>query len=226
MSANSGAIVGGILGAAAAIFLLVALTRSFLVVREKQQVVLERCGRFRAVLTPGVHCIVPFVDQPKRYSVRYYLDDPLGRVQLIERTTTRIGTQDEILDLPKQACISRDNASISLDVLLSYRVVNPKVRERSAKCTMGNHRHWRVAAPAELHPVRNTPLSVALLQAMVYSTQNLPRMLTKVLQVRWVTGPPVPSPRCVATATSCDAPDATAGASASGGGLSGRGLHH
>jgi len=36
-------------------------------------------------------------------------------------------TQDEIMDLPKQACITRDNASISLDVLLSYKIVNPKL---------------------------------------------------------------------------------------------------
>jgi regulator of protease activity HflC (stomatin/prohibitin superfamily) len=33
---------------------------------------------------------------------------------------------DELMDLPKQMCITRDNASISLDVLLSYKVINPK----------------------------------------------------------------------------------------------------
>lgn len=56
------------------------------------------------------------------------------------------------MDLPKQACITRDNASISLDVLLSYKVVNPKV--------------------------------------MVYACQNLPRIMSKVLQaqVRAVAG--------------------------------------
>ena len=35
---------------------------AYIVVREKQQVVLERCGRFRAVLTPGIHCIMPYID--------------------------------------------------------------------------------------------------------------------------------------------------------------------
>lgn len=122
-------------------------------VREKQQVVLERCGRFRAVLTPGVHCIVPWVDRPKRYTNRFYLETPSGAVQLVEKVDqTRVMTQDEIMDLPKQACITRDNASISLDVLLSYKVVNPKV--------------------------------------MLYSCQNLPRIMSKVLQaqVRAVAG--------------------------------------
>jgi regulator of protease activity HflC (stomatin/prohibitin superfamily) len=61
-------------------------------------------------------------------------------------------TQDEIMDLPKQQCITRDNASISLDVLLSYKVINPKV--------------------------------------MLYTSQNLPRIMSKVLQaqVRAVAG--------------------------------------
>lgn len=150
---TAGAVVGAILGAAFGIFLIVSLFKSFIVVREKQQVVLERCGRFRAVLTPGVHSILPWIDAPKRYSVKYYLESPTGEVQLIEKKNqTRIMTQDEIMDLPKQACITRDNASISLDVLLSYKVVNPKL--------------------------------------MVYSSQNLPRMMHKVLQahVRAVAG--------------------------------------
>lgn len=42
--------------------LLLPPRAAYIVVREKQQVVLERCGRFRAVLTPGIHCIIPWVD--------------------------------------------------------------------------------------------------------------------------------------------------------------------
>lgn len=152
-SAATGAVVGAVLGVLGALLLLITFFKSFIVVREKQQVVLERCGRFKAVLTPGVHCIMPWVDRPKKFTNRYYLEMPNGTVQLVERVgQTRVMTQDEIMDLPKQACITRDNASISLDVLLSFKVVNPKV--------------------------------------MLYSCQNLPRIVSKVLQaqVRAVAG--------------------------------------
>lgn len=126
-SEDAGAIVGVVIAVLAFIFLAISFWKSFIVVREKQQVVLERCGRFRAVLTPGVHMIMPWIDAPKKFSVRYYLDSPTGETVLVQKLNqTRIVTQDEILDLPRQSVITRDNASISLDVLLSYKVVNPK----------------------------------------------------------------------------------------------------
>lgn len=125
-SGTAGAVIGGVIGAAVFIFLIISFFKTFVVVREKQALVLERCGRFRAVLTPGVHMIIPWVDAPKVYHVHYYLESPTGEVQLVEAARKVVSTQDEVMDLPKQSCITRDNASISLDVLLSYRVTNPK----------------------------------------------------------------------------------------------------
>lgn len=60
---NTGAIVGGVLGAVAAVVIVLAMYNSIIIVREKQQVVLERWGRFRSVLTPGIHFIFPWVDR-------------------------------------------------------------------------------------------------------------------------------------------------------------------
>jgi len=45
---------------------------------------------------------------------------------LVEGSATRINTQNEVIDFPKQRVITRDNASVSLDAVLSYRIVNPK----------------------------------------------------------------------------------------------------
>jgi len=38
----------------------------------------------------------------------------------------KINTQAEVLDFPKQGVITRDNASVLLDAVLNYRIVNPK----------------------------------------------------------------------------------------------------
>ena len=93
--------VGPVIGVIIGVFgvaMVACLYNAILVVREKQQVVLERCGRFRQVLLPGMHCILPFIDRPKRFSSRYYLESPTGAVQLIEKKNqTRVMTQDEIM---------------------------------------------------------------------------------------------------------------------------------
>lgn len=63
MAADAGgSAAGAVFGVLAGIFLLYTLSKAFLVVREKQQIVLERCGRFKSVLTPGIHCILPYID--------------------------------------------------------------------------------------------------------------------------------------------------------------------
>ena len=43
-----------------------------------------------------------------------------------QKSTYRISTQNEVIDYPKQQVISRDNAILYLDAILSYTVVNPK----------------------------------------------------------------------------------------------------
>lgn len=93
-AANTGAIVGAVLGSLLGILIIYAFFSSFIIVREKQQVVLERFGRFKAVLTPGVHMILPFIDRPKKFSARYYLENGRGQPQLIEKLNqTRVMTQ-------------------------------------------------------------------------------------------------------------------------------------
>jgi hypothetical protein len=57
--------VGLGLGLPLALFVLVSIHRAVLVVREKEVVIMERFGRFKDVLTAGVHVVVPWVDRPK-----------------------------------------------------------------------------------------------------------------------------------------------------------------
>ena len=82
----------------------------------------------------GLHFITPWIDWPKSYSVRYYQDNTshgapgvcnlarlmgcpvttlvfhvllAGQAVLVSRQNiTRVPTQDEIMDLPRQACIT------------------------------------------------------------------------------------------------------------------------
>ncbi|WP_421785813.1 SPFH domain-containing protein [Hyphobacterium sp.] len=61
----------------------------------------ERFGRFTRKLTPGLHFIVPFVD-----NVRY-----------------KINMRERVLDVPKQEVITKDNAMVSVDAVVFIQVM-------------------------------------------------------------------------------------------------------
>ncbi len=61
---------------------------------------IERFGRFRAVLKPGLSLIIPFIDQ-------------IGR---------KVNVQEQVLDIPSQIVITRDNATVRVDGVLFYQV--------------------------------------------------------------------------------------------------------
>lgn len=143
----AGEIVGAILGALIGLFIIISIAKAINIVREKENTIIERFGKFKCILTPGIHFILPWIDQPKAYTFRYFVTTASGATTYVEKTgLTKVLTQNEVLDFPKQNVITRDNATISVDAVLNYKIVNPKV--------------------------------------MIYTTQNLPRMLSKVLQAQ------------------------------------------
>lgn len=63
----------------------------------------ERFGAFTRLLQPGLNLIIPFVDR-------------IGR---------RLNVQEVVLDIPEQSVITRDNASVAVDGIVYYRVMDP-----------------------------------------------------------------------------------------------------
>ena len=80
------------------------LFKTALVVPNQQAVVVERLGKFHAVLYAGFHILIPFID-----SVAY-----------------RRSLKEDVLDVPKQTCITKDNVSVDIDGVLYLQVVNPE----------------------------------------------------------------------------------------------------
>jgi regulator of protease activity HflC (stomatin/prohibitin superfamily) len=62
----------------------------------------ERFGRYTRTLVPGLHLIVPFVDT-------------IGR---------RINMQENVLDIPAQKVITKDNATVQVDAVAFYQVID------------------------------------------------------------------------------------------------------
>ncbi|QJR09691.1 Protein QmcA [Usitatibacter rugosus] len=75
------------------------------VVPQQQAWVIERLGKFHAVLPPGLNVIVPFVD----------------------RVAYRHSLKEVPLDIPEQVCITKDNTQLAVDGIIYYQVSDPKL---------------------------------------------------------------------------------------------------
>jgi regulator of protease activity HflC (stomatin/prohibitin superfamily) len=84
------------------LFLLFILYKLVLVVEMKEVCVIERLGKFRVVLQPGFHILIPFFD----------------------RVAYRHDTREQVIDIPAQSCISRDNIQIDVDGLVYVKVMD------------------------------------------------------------------------------------------------------
>jgi regulator of protease activity HflC (stomatin/prohibitin superfamily) len=89
-----------ILGVAAA----VGVTRGFKIVQQGDVALVERLGKYQSRLNPGFHVIIPLVD----------------------RVRTTITQREQVFDIPPQECITSDNAPLSADAVVYWRVVDPE----------------------------------------------------------------------------------------------------
>ena len=83
-----------------AVFIL--LLRMFRVIPMRSLATKERLGAFKGVLKPGFHFIVPFIDRIS------YIHD----------------AREQVIDIPKQRCITRDNVEIDVDGIVYLKVTD------------------------------------------------------------------------------------------------------
>jgi regulator of protease activity HflC (stomatin/prohibitin superfamily) len=94
-------IVGVILGVVV-LALLILAGLSVKIVREYQRIVLLRLGRASGIRGPGLVLINPVTDR-----------------------TMWVDLREQFLEIPRQTAITQDNASISIDFIIFYKVVDP-----------------------------------------------------------------------------------------------------
>ncbi len=89
-----------VLAAIAVIFVMQCIK----VVPQQNAWVVERLGKFHAVLNPGLNIIIPFID----------------------RVAYKHSLKEVPLDTPSQVCITKDNTQLTVDGVLFFQVTDPQ----------------------------------------------------------------------------------------------------
>lgn len=86
------------------LFTCFLLYKTIIIVQERENIIIERLGKFHKVLSPGIYLLIPFFDNPAyRQEVR-----------------------EQVIDIPSQSVITQDNIQVEIDGLLYLKVMDSK----------------------------------------------------------------------------------------------------
>ncbi|NOQ51915.1 MAG: paraslipin [Desulfuromonadaceae bacterium] len=97
---SPGLIIFGVL----AVFVVVVLVKTAVVVPQRMEFIVERLGKYSKTLGAGFHILVPFLD----------------------RVAYRRSLKEVVIDVQSQTCITADNISIAVDGVLYMQVIDSK----------------------------------------------------------------------------------------------------
>lgn len=94
--------VGLIIAIVLIVLILIIILSSIKIVNTGYLYVVERFGQFNRVLEPGWHVTIPFADFVRK----------------------KVSTKQQIIDVPPQNVITKDNVNISVDNVIFYKLLN------------------------------------------------------------------------------------------------------
>ena len=101
---------------AAILLAFVFVKKSLVIIPQSETKIIERLGKFRAILKPGINIIIPFVDNAKtivRMANRRY------------SYSNTIDLREQVYDFDKQNVITKDNIQMQINALLYFQIVDP-----------------------------------------------------------------------------------------------------
>jgi len=107
------------------ILVAVIVVRGMRIVRQNEAMVIERLGKFRAILEPGINIIIPFIDRPRESVWRYMRESVDGRRIVAYRMLDRIDLRETVFDFPSQSVITKDNVVTEINAMIYFQIVDP-----------------------------------------------------------------------------------------------------
>lgn len=87
-----------------AVVIMSTLAKSIIIIRQAEKGIVERFGKYKETLDPGLRFLLPFVDALR----------------------ARIDMRETVLDIEPQAVITKDNVGITVDAVVYYYVTDAK----------------------------------------------------------------------------------------------------
>lgn len=117
----------GIFFIALFLFLVILLSKSVYLVKQAEVMIIERLGKFDRIIGPGLHIVVPFVEQPRQVVWSFIRTESNGkRYFTVTQIVDRIDLRESVYDFPKQNVITKDNVTMEINALLYYQITDPK----------------------------------------------------------------------------------------------------
>ena len=88
-----------------AFLVIIVFAKTAVVVPQKSEFIVERLGKYSNTLGAGFHILIPFID----------------------RVAYKRSMKEEVLEIPPQVCITRDNVSVSIDGVVYLEVRDSKL---------------------------------------------------------------------------------------------------
>ncbi|MCA1814276.1 MAG: slipin family protein, partial [Halobacteriales archaeon] len=82
---------------------LILLANAIRILREYERMVVFRLGRYQGVRGPGLILIIPIIDKVQKLDLR-----------------------TNVIDVPKQRIVTKDNITVDVDAVVYYRIVDPQ----------------------------------------------------------------------------------------------------
>ncbi|TFH06504.1 MAG: paraslipin [Spirochaetales bacterium] len=93
-----------LLTASILVFFFLVFFKLIRIVPEQEAWVVEEFGKFKRILGPGLHLLIP----------------------VVQKVAYRNILKEEVIDVSPQVCITRDNAQVSVDGILYIQIVDPE----------------------------------------------------------------------------------------------------
>ena len=88
-----------------ALLVVLVLFKSAVIVPQKSEFIVERLGKYANTLGAGFHILLPFLD----------------------RVAYKRSLKEEVMDIPSQVCITRDNVSVEIDGVIYMQVQDARL---------------------------------------------------------------------------------------------------
>mmetsp|Transcript_158744 Transcript_158744/g.385588 ORF Transcript_158744/g.385588 Transcript_158744/m.385588 type:complete len:338 (+) Transcript_158744:235-1248(+) len=104
------------------------LKKAIRTVRHAEVMIVERLGKYKTTLKPGLHWLWPVIESPRHINWRY-LDarNNSSEAKVVSTVTDRVDMREHVIDFGRQPVITKDTVQVQIDALVYFRITDPRV---------------------------------------------------------------------------------------------------